>query len=271
MFDPDQVPLSTSEGRRPSSTAGDRMMVGLAALALMGGLLIAVSRLIPEQANQTSQATATPVQSAEAGESQPAAHAEPAIPPHRDRRSSADSQRRPAQRVCQRVGPAADRGDVAGKPVVRPRTPVGRLHQGDAGIRLRHAAGTRGSRGLASGRGPGQRLDLRRHQQRGHVRALPTPLAVQQRRLWPRVRRQRLPAFGWTANRVGGSDARFVRRHALAYLRAPSAAWGRTAANGPAGWLMAGNVDGPRSHQNNAVAVGGRRVMGSARRLASRR
>jgi hypothetical protein len=64
-FDPDQIPLSTSEGRRPSSTAGDRMMVGLAALALMGGVLIAVSRLIPEQPDQTSQASATPVQSAE--------------------------------------------------------------------------------------------------------------------------------------------------------------------------------------------------------------
>ena len=64
-FDPDQIPLSTSEGRRPSSTAGDRMMVGLAALAMMGGVLIAVSRLIPEQPDQTSQASATPVQSAE--------------------------------------------------------------------------------------------------------------------------------------------------------------------------------------------------------------
>ena len=62
MFDPDQVPLSTSEGRRPPSTAGDRMMIGLALLALVGGLLIAASRIIPEQANQTSQATPTPVQ-----------------------------------------------------------------------------------------------------------------------------------------------------------------------------------------------------------------
>ncbi|HEX6473636.1 MAG TPA: hypothetical protein VF114_00950, partial [Candidatus Limnocylindria bacterium] len=60
MFDPDQVPLSTSEGHRPSSTAGDRMMIGLAILALVGGLLIAVSRLLPEQPDQASVATATP-------------------------------------------------------------------------------------------------------------------------------------------------------------------------------------------------------------------
>ena len=63
MIDPDQVPLSTSEGRRPSSTAGDRMMVGLAALALIGGVLIAVSRVLPEQTEQTSQASATPIPS----------------------------------------------------------------------------------------------------------------------------------------------------------------------------------------------------------------
>ena len=49
MFDPEDVPLTTSEGRRPSSTAGDRMMVGLAVAALLGGVLIAVGRLLPEQ------------------------------------------------------------------------------------------------------------------------------------------------------------------------------------------------------------------------------
>ncbi len=78
VFDPDQVPLSTSEGRRPPSTAGDRMMVGLAALALIGGLLIAASRLIPEQPNQTSQATATPAQSAEAASPSPRPTPQPA-------------------------------------------------------------------------------------------------------------------------------------------------------------------------------------------------
>ena len=64
MFDPDQVPLSTSEGRRPSSTAGDRMMVGLAVIALVGGVLIAVSRVLPQQSNETSQATVSPRPSA---------------------------------------------------------------------------------------------------------------------------------------------------------------------------------------------------------------
>ena len=146
----------------------------------------------------------------------------------------------PAQRIYQRVGASADRRDVAGQPIVDrppqwPSPPVAMPSYVSG-----HAAGRRGIGGLASGRGPRQRLDLRRHQKPGHVRALSTPLAVQQRCLWPRVRRQRLHCVRLGGERVGGSDARFIRRHALAYLRAPSVAWGRAMANGPAGWLMAG-------------------------------
>ena len=63
MFDPDEIPLSTAEGRRPASTSGDRLMVGLAIIALLGGVLIAIGRLLPEAPPQTSQATATPVES----------------------------------------------------------------------------------------------------------------------------------------------------------------------------------------------------------------
>ena len=60
MFDPEDLPLTTTEGRRPASTAGDRMMVGLAALALVGGALIAIGKVLPQgEAPQTSEATAT--------------------------------------------------------------------------------------------------------------------------------------------------------------------------------------------------------------------
>ncbi|HET6744899.1 MAG TPA: hypothetical protein VFH90_03520 [Candidatus Limnocylindria bacterium] len=67
MFDPEDLPLTTEEGRRPSSTAGDRMMVGLAALALFGGALIAIGKVLPQsEAPQTSEATATAQPTAEA-------------------------------------------------------------------------------------------------------------------------------------------------------------------------------------------------------------
>ena len=47
MYDIEDVPVQTSEGLRPQSAAGDRLMVGLAALALLGGALIFVSRFLP--------------------------------------------------------------------------------------------------------------------------------------------------------------------------------------------------------------------------------
>jgi hypothetical protein len=60
VFDPDDTPVATSEGRRPSSTAGDRLMVGLAALALAGGAVIAISRFLPKSDSPaTADATAT--------------------------------------------------------------------------------------------------------------------------------------------------------------------------------------------------------------------
>jgi hypothetical protein len=67
MFDPVDLPLATEEGRRPPSTAGDRMMVGLAALALFGGALIAIGKVLPESDEpQTGEATATVLATVEA-------------------------------------------------------------------------------------------------------------------------------------------------------------------------------------------------------------
>jgi hypothetical protein len=59
LLEPDEVEIETSEGRRPASTAGDRMMVGLAALALLGGAIIAVTNLLPDSPAEASRATAS--------------------------------------------------------------------------------------------------------------------------------------------------------------------------------------------------------------------
>jgi hypothetical protein len=58
-FEPEDLEIATTDGRRPSTTAGDRMMVGLAAVALLGGLLIAITNALPDPPAETSHATAT--------------------------------------------------------------------------------------------------------------------------------------------------------------------------------------------------------------------
>jgi hypothetical protein len=93
VFDPEDIPLSTSEGRRPSSTAGDRMMVGLAVAALLGGVLIAVSRLVPEQPDQTSLATATPRPTLTEGTPKP----EPTLRPREPRTTTVDPAAAPSE------------------------------------------------------------------------------------------------------------------------------------------------------------------------------
>jgi hypothetical protein len=58
-FDPDDLEIETTDGRRPASTAGDRLMVGLAALALLGGAIIAVTNLLPDGPAEGSRPTAS--------------------------------------------------------------------------------------------------------------------------------------------------------------------------------------------------------------------
>jgi hypothetical protein len=57
LFEPEDLEIETTDGHRPASTAGDRLMVGLAALALLGGALIAVTNVLPDASSETSQAT----------------------------------------------------------------------------------------------------------------------------------------------------------------------------------------------------------------------
>jgi hypothetical protein len=59
LLGPEDLEIETTDGRRPSTTAGDRMMVGLAVVALLGGLLIAITNALPDTPAETSQATAS--------------------------------------------------------------------------------------------------------------------------------------------------------------------------------------------------------------------
>jgi hypothetical protein len=58
-FEIEAIEIETTDGRRPSSTAADRLMVGLAALALVGGALIAVTNVLSGRTTQT-RADASP-------------------------------------------------------------------------------------------------------------------------------------------------------------------------------------------------------------------
>jgi hypothetical protein len=55
----DGLEVETTDGRRPAGAASDRMMVGLAALALLGGALIAITNALPDGPEEASRATAS--------------------------------------------------------------------------------------------------------------------------------------------------------------------------------------------------------------------
>jgi hypothetical protein len=59
VFEPEDIQIETTFGRRPASTAGERLMVGLAALALLAGALIAITNMLPGGSTEASQATAS--------------------------------------------------------------------------------------------------------------------------------------------------------------------------------------------------------------------
>ena len=217
MFDPDQIPLSTSEGRRPPSTAGDRMMVGLAALALIGGLLIAASRLIPEQPNQTSQATATPVQSAEPASPSP----RPTPSPRAARTMTVDPAPIPSvsppgpyvsEWVRLRIGvtllesPSSDRT-------------IGRLHQGEPAYITDAPAEQGGFDGWLQVDGPVSGWIFGEIENEAMFERFPPHWQSTSAVYGVAVRRQRLPVLRLACEWVGGCDACLVRRRALAHFR----------------------------------------------------
>jgi hypothetical protein len=61
-----QLSVDATEGRRGTTTLGDRMMVALAAVALLGGAVIGVGKLLPPSDSETSAATPTALPSATA-------------------------------------------------------------------------------------------------------------------------------------------------------------------------------------------------------------
>jgi len=60
MSEPNHEFLESGQGARPPTTSGDRLMVLLAMVALIGGLLIATSKLLPSDPNEIAEATAAP-------------------------------------------------------------------------------------------------------------------------------------------------------------------------------------------------------------------
>ena len=241
VFDPDQVPLSTSEGRRPPSTAGDRMMVGLAALALIGGLLIAASRLIPEQPNQTSQATATPAQSAEAASPSP----QPTPLPRPVRSMTVDPAPRPglpppgpyvSEWVRMRIGvtllesPSSDRT-------------TGRLRPGQPAYISDAPTDQGGFDGWLQVDGPVSGWLFGEIDDDAMFERFPSHWQSTSGVYGLGSAASGFVAFGWGGSEevmLASSDG--ARWHTF---ETPAVAWGRTAADGPAGWLMAGNVDSP--------------------------
>jgi hypothetical protein len=65
VTDFDYIPIETTEGHRPPSPAADRLLIGLAAVALCGGLLIAAGNFLGAD-DEVSVASESPVASAEA-------------------------------------------------------------------------------------------------------------------------------------------------------------------------------------------------------------
>jgi hypothetical protein len=63
LFDPQDQPVSveTSHGHRPSTSTGDRLLISLAVLALLGGGLIGISKILPAEAADAT-ATGAPAQ-----------------------------------------------------------------------------------------------------------------------------------------------------------------------------------------------------------------
>jgi hypothetical protein len=58
----DHIPIETTEGHRPPSSSADRLLIGLASLALFGGFLVAVSNFVSD--DPVSVASASPAPSA---------------------------------------------------------------------------------------------------------------------------------------------------------------------------------------------------------------
>jgi len=62
LFDPEEphIDLETTDGRRPETSGADRLMVGLAAIALLGGALVGISRFLPPPEQEASKASGSP-------------------------------------------------------------------------------------------------------------------------------------------------------------------------------------------------------------------
>jgi len=218
------------------------MMVGLAVLALVGGLLIAASRLIPEPPNQTSQATPTPFPSTEPVSPSP----RPTASPRDMRTMTVDpapiaSLSPPGPYVSEWV-----RLRVAVTLLESPSSArtVGRLHQGEPAYITDVPADLGGADGWLQVDGPISGWIFGEIDNEAMFERFPPHWQSTSGVYSLKSAASGFLSFGWHAN--GSGDVVLASSDGLQWHPSEGAAeaWGRTAANGPAGWLMAGNVDG---------------------------
>ena len=226
------------------------MMVGLAIAALLGGVLIAVSRLVPEQPDQASLATATPSPSVAEGTPKP----EPTLRPREPRTTTVDPASAPSEaepvywisdwvRVRTRVA-------VHATPHAHGHT-LGVLRRGDA-AHVSDPPDSEAPGGWLQAEFPlsgwiAGELDNEAMFERFPYRPMPNS----------GVSALTATANGFTAQayttdqqgelRLTSSDGETWER-----MRASPNTWGRVVAYGPAGWLMLANVDSP---DRSAVVV----------------
>ncbi len=216
------------------------MMVGLAVLALTGGLLIAVSRLLPEQPDQSSQATATPVESAEPASPRPVSTpsprpirtvtVDPAPTP-----SVAEPSEFVSEWVRMRVGVTLLESPSSSRT-------VGRLHQGDAAYVSAAPPHQGGFEGWLSVEGAVNGWIFGDIDNEAMFERFPSHMQSNSAVYGLASDANGFMAFGWSATPshevlLASSDGTHWRASQV-----PSATYGRTAANGPSGWLMAGTV-----------------------------
>lgn len=219
------------------------MMIGLAVLALIGGLLIAASRLIPEQANETSQATPTPVQSTEPASPSP----RPTASPRDVRTMTVDPAPIPS---VSPPGPYVSewvRLRIAVTLLESPSSArtTGRLHQGEPAYITDVPAELGGADGWLQVDGPISGWIFGELDNEAMFERFPAHWQSTSGVYSLGSASSGFLSFGWHTN--GSEDVVLASSDGVQWHTSEGAAvaWGRTAANGPAGWLMAGNVDGP--------------------------
>ena len=243
MFDPDQVPLSTSEGRRPSSTAGDRLIVGLAALALLGGVLIAVSRFLPEQTEPVTRATATPSASPEGSPApEPTLRNQPVRTMQVDTAQIPSPSPQPDEWIGGWVRMKTDI-TLQSSPASSVSHPAGVLHRGDAAYVSEVPASDGGVDGWLQVQAPRGGWILGEFDNDAMFERFPYRWRSASSIHGLAANRYGFTGFGYRPGASGELTLSSADGLHWQTSTAPAASWGRSIAEGPAGLLMVGNAE----------------------------